>query len=73
MRKPNGPTRRDFIQSVPAFGASAAAASYAALGSGPARAQTAAPGPTLAQSVYMGAPADLVTAPNGAITNAKVL
>jgi alkyl sulfatase BDS1-like metallo-beta-lactamase superfamily hydrolase len=67
------PTRRDVIQSVPALGASVAAASYCAFGSGPARAQTAAPGPTVTESVYMGAPAELVTAPNGAITNAKVL
>lgn len=73
MGQPNGPTRRAFIQNIPAFGASAAAASYGALGFDPARAQTAAPGPMIAQSVYMGAPADLVTAPNGAITNAKVL
>lgn len=73
MSSHSRPTRRDFLQGVPAIGASVAAASYGILESGPVHAQTGAPGPMIAQTAYMGAPAELVTAPNGAITNAMVL
>lgn len=67
------PSRRDILKSVPALGATVAATSYGMLGACPARAQAAAPASMIAESVYMGAPVELATAPNGAMTNAKVL
>lgn len=66
-------TRRAVLTGLPALGGAMALAQANLLNARSARAQSAAPGPLVSESVYMGAPADLVTAPNGAITNARVL
>lgn len=65
-------TRRSVMLGLPTLGASVALTHASVLNATSAQAQTG-PGPTRFDSIYMGAPADLVTAPNGAITNARVL
>lgn len=66
-------SRRSVLKGLPALGATVALTPSALLNAKSALAQTAIGASHASDSVYMGAPADLVTAPNGAITNAKVL
>lgn len=66
-------TRRTVLTGLPTLGGAMALAQANLLNATSARAKSAATGPLVSESIYMGAPADLVTAPNGAITNARVL